>query len=220
MDKSDTLGILALIKRLPNSPIVDRESSEETLTLFHAILGDLPVDMAKAAAIQYLSEGNPFFPAPGVLRDKAMELQLLAAGLPTAGEAWGMVLAGNRPADPVFCQEGAMYREAYIAAQTGQNLMLYARHVESCDTCDLGGYRENYRHPAVAETVKLLGGRDAILTDNPAADRARFLEAYREVIAREKMKMGMTPRVAEFVENSRPVLVSGEMKQLSARLSK
>jgi hypothetical protein len=32
--------------------------------------------------------------------------------------------------------------------------------------------------------------------------------------------MGMTPRVAEFVESSRPALVSGELKQLSARLAK
>src|SRR5690349_9083007 len=97
MNKPETLAILDLIKRLPNSPIVDKESGEETLTLYHAVLGDLPADMAKAATIQYLSEGNPFFPTPGVLRDKAMDLQLLAAGLPTAGEAWGMVLAANRP---------------------------------------------------------------------------------------------------------------------------
>jgi hypothetical protein len=221
MNKPDTLEIVNLIKRLPNSPITDRDSLNETVNLFFAVLGDLPADMAKAATIQYLSEGNPFFPMPGVLRDKAMELQMLAAGLPTAGEAWGMVLTANRPANPVFCDEGARLRDAVNNAATyWSSLKEYSRHVDECDVCDLGGYRENYRHPAVAETVKMLGGRDAILTDNPAADRARFLEAYREVIAREKMKMGMTPRVAEFVENSRPALVSGELKQLSARLSK
>lgn len=221
MNKSDTLEIVNLIKRLPNSPIADRDSLNETVNLFHAVLGDLPADMAKAATIQYLSEGNPFFPTPGVLRDKAMELQMLAAGLPTAGEAWGMVLAGNRPADPVFCDEGARLREsANDPATYWSALKDYSLHVDNCEQCDLGGYRENYGHPAVAETVKMLGGRDAILTDNPAADRARFLEAYREVIAREKMKMGMTPRVAEFVENNRPLLVDGSIKQLSARMAK
>jgi hypothetical protein len=221
MNKPDTLEIVNLIKRLPNSPITDRDSLNETVNLFFAVLGDLPADMAKAATIQYLSEGNPFFPMPGVLRDKAMELQMLAAGLPTAGEAWGMVLTANRPANPVFCDEGARLRDAVNNAATyWSSLKEYSKHVDECETCDLGGYRENYRHAAVAETVKLLGGRDAILTDNPAADRARFLEAYREVIAREKMKMGMTPRVAEFVESSRPALVSGELKQLSARLAK
>jgi hypothetical protein len=221
MNKPDTLEIVNLIKRLPNSPITDRDSLNETVNLFFAVLGDLPADMAKAATIQYLSEGNPFFPMPGVLRDKAMELQMLAAGLPTAGEAWGMVLTANRPANPVFCDEGARLRDAVNNAATyWSSLKEYSKHVDECETCDLGGYRENYRHAAVAETVKLLGGRDAILTDNPAADRARFLEAYREVTAREKMKMGMTPRVAEFVESSRPALVSGELKQLSARLAK
>jgi hypothetical protein len=221
MNKPDTLEIVNLIKRLPNSPITDRDSLNETVNLFFAVLGDLPADMAKAATIQDLSEGNPFFPMPGVLRDKAMELQMLAAGLPTAGEAWGMVLTANRPANPVFCDEGARLRDAVNNAATyWSSLKEYSKHVDECETCDLGGYRENYRHAAVAETVKLLGGRDAILTDNPAADRARFLEAYREVTAREKMKMGMTPRVAEFVESSRPALVSGELKQLSARLAK
>ena len=221
MNKSDTLEIVNLIKRLPNSPVGDRDSLNETVNLFFAVLGDLPADMAKAATIQYLSEGNPFFPMPGVLRDKAMDLQLLALGLPTAGEAWGMVLTANRPADPVFCGEGARLRDGVDSPETyWSTLREYSKHVDECETCDLGGYREKYGHPAVAETVKLLGGREAILTDNPAADRARFIEAYREVIAREKMKMGMTPTVAEFVDRSRPALVSGGVRQLSERLSK
>ena len=219
MNKPETLEIVNLIKRLPNSPITNGESLNETVTLFFAVLGDLPADMVRAATIQYLSEGNPFFPMPGVLRDKAMELQLLAAGLPTAGEAWGMVLTANRPADPVFCGEGARLRDAVNNPETyWSSLKAYSAHVDECETCDLGGYRENYGHPAVAETVRLLGGRDVILTDNPAADRARFIEAYREVIHREKMKMSMTPVVAEFVENSRPVLIGDSIKQLSSRL--
>ncbi len=50
------------------------------------------------------------------------------------------------------------------------------------------------------------GGRDVILTDNPVSDRKQFIDAYREVIARERMKMGMTPTVARFVEDNRPLL--------------
>lgn len=214
-------AIVKLIKDLPNSPIGNGDSLDATVNLFHKILKDLPCDMVQAATVQYLSESNPFFPTPGTLREKAMDLQLLAMGIPTAGEAWGMVLAANHPADPVFCEEGATLRDAVSGSESyWLALREYSKHLDDCRVCDLGGYREKYGHPAVAEAVRCLGGREAILTDNPVSDRARFIDAYREVIAREKMKMGMTPAVAEFVENNRPVLVAESVKQLSEKLSR
>jgi hypothetical protein len=218
--KAEVLDVVLLMKRLPNSPVTDKQSLDETVALFLAVLGDLPVDMVKAATIQYCSEGNPFFPTPGVLRDKAMELQLLALGIPSPAEAWGMVLTAYKYFEMRLCDEGHRTREAAANAkgeEYNRALRDYSMHMDRCESCDLGGYREAYDHPAVAETVKLLGGRDVILTDNPVADRARFIEAYREVIARERMKMAMTPKVAEFVENNRPLLpgTGVQIKQLS-----
>lgn len=200
MNKSETIAIVKLVRRLPNSPITDDKSLDETVELFLAVLGDLPVDMARAATIQYLSESNPFFPSPGALRDKALDLQLLAIGIPTAGEAWGMVLNAVVPTSR-WCEIGASLRDA---VQAGSHywgaLREYDAHVTKCSICQTSGLGEDYKHPAVSETVKLLGGRDAILTNNPTADRARFIEAYREVVAREKMKMGMVPAVSSYVE--------------------
>lgn len=215
--KTEIMEIVNLLKRLPNSPITDKESLDETVKLFLAVLEDLPADMVKAATIQYLSEGNPFFPSnPGVLRDKAMELQMLAMGIPSPAEAWGMVLSANKPIPHVFCETGAALRDACMSGENyGATLDASKRHDKECRICgdgisedvnDYGGFKDVYAHPAVAEAVRILGGRDAIMTDNPSADRARFQEGYRDVVARERMKMGMTPTVARFVEDNRPLL--------------
>jgi len=218
MKKSEVLEIVNRIKYLPNSPIVNREILDEMVETFFLLLEDLPADMVKAATVQYLSEGNPFFPSnPGVLRDKAMELQMLAMGIPSPAEAWGMVMAGLKPAHHVFCETGAALRDACISGENyGATLAASKRHDKECAVCgkgisedvnDYGGFRDEYAHPAVAETVRLLGGRDVILTDNPVSDRKQFIDAYREVVARECMKMGMTPVVAKFVEDNRPLLL-------------
>lgn len=216
--KPEIIEIVNLLKRLPNSPITDVVSLNETVTLFLAVLEDLPADMVRAATVQYLSEGNPFFPSnPGVLRDKAMDLQMLAMGIPSPSEAWGMVLSANKPTPHVWCETGAALRDACMSGESyGATLAASKRHDKECGICgngiseevnDYGGFKDVYAHPAVAEAVRLLGGRDAIMTDNPSADRARFQDGYREVIAKERMKMGMTPTVARYVEDNQALLL-------------
>jgi len=229
--------VVNLIKRLPNSPITDKIGLDETVRLFLAVLGDLPAETIKTATIQYLSEGNPFFPTPGAIRDKAMELQMLALGIPTPAEAWGMVLTARQYVEPVFCAEGWRSRSTGDKAneEYWKVVKESRKHDDECTSCRPGGFQEIYGHNAVAETVRLLGGRDIILTDNPVADRARFIEAYREVVARERMKMAMTPRVSQFIEQSQHLLeddqraaldtgesaeLSKQMKRLTARLEK
>src|SRR5688572_11055943 len=111
MKRSEVLEIVNRIKYLPNSPITNKEILEEMVDTFYLLLEDLPADMVKAATVQYLSEGNPFFPSnPGVLRDKAMELQMLAMGIPSPAEAWGMVLTAVKYFQSVTCEEGARLR--------------------------------------------------------------------------------------------------------------
>lgn len=193
---------ILLMQFLPNSPVNDR-NVETVVDTFELVLSDLPVEDVDAAARQYLSVGT-FFPTPGVLRETAMDLQLLAIGVPTSTEAWGMVRSGLKLIESVFCEAGALLRDGYLSQQTTGNLVLYSQHVDACSICTLGGgYREQYAHPVVAETVRLLGGRDVILTENVVADRARFVEAYREVVARERMKTAMLPEVSKFVADKK-----------------
>jgi hypothetical protein len=228
MNKSEIISILELLKTLPNSPIKNKEDVLEVSKLFHAVLEDLPSEMVKAATVQYCSEGNPFFPTPGTLRDKAMDLQMLAMGIPTPAEAWGMVLTANKPTPHTFCETGAALRDACMSGENyGSALAAAKKHDKECsicgagisdDVCDYGGFRDEYAHSAVAETVRLLGGRDVILTDNPVSDRKQFIDAYRDVIARERMRMGMTPTVARYVEDNRLIaLDTGEKNYLESQ---
>jgi hypothetical protein len=218
--RNEIIEVLNLVKSLPNCPMKDAESIKNTVDLFVAVLEDLPVEMVRTATVQYCSEGNPFFPMPGVIRDKAMELQLLALGIPTPAEAWGMVLKAIQYTPREYCETGMSLRENYDS-KNGQ-LVAYMRHLDECGICGRGGFTENYGHAAVEETVKLIGGRDAIFTDNLTADRARFSDAYREIIAKERMKLAMLPSVAAYIETVKPVQIGAgtQVKQLAERLSK
>lgn len=198
----DITRIILKMQYLPNSPITDANVNS-VMDTFEDVLADLPVEIIDAAARQYMSTAI-FFPTPGKLRETAMDLQILAFGLPTPAEAWGLVITAEKYFEKQLCQGGAeLYEKACSGANYKENLLAYDKHMQECSVCDNGGFREDYGNPVVAETVRLLGGRDVILTENPTADRARFIEAYREVVSRERTKAAMPPEVKEYIEERR-----------------
>jgi hypothetical protein len=221
-DRIQITRAVLTMQYLPNSPITER-NVESVVDTFEMVLSDLPAETVEAATRQYLST-EIFFPTPGRLREIAMDLQMLAIGLPTPAEAWGMVLSANKYSEKVLCQTGFdLYTAACNARETYQaDLLTYSKHLKDCTVCVEGGYHEDYGHPSVAETVRLLGGRDIILTDNPTADRARFIEAYREVVARERTKTAMLPKVKQYIETTQQKSLStdGAIKQLTKGMSK
>lgn len=204
--EQEIMQAVLLCRFMPNSPITD-DNVKAVARTFIVILEDLPAEFLQAAAVQYLSE-NKFFPTPGDFRNTAMDLFMLSLGIPSGAEAWGMVLSAYSYQEPVFCQTGAGLRQAYIEHQTRGELAAYDAHMKSCEVCNIGGYAERYSHPAVEETVKMFGGREVIITDNPAADRARFIEAYREVVAKQRKMQGMIPKVRAFIEDKSNKLLS------------
>lgn len=217
--------VVGMMAYLPNHPLKNGGDAAALVDRFFWVLSDLPVEILRAASVQYLSEAT-FFPTPGQLRERAMDLQMLALGLPSPAEAWGQVLAAPRYLQAVLCETGAELRRNAEHQGEGyfQAVREYSRHLDGCGICTEGGYREIYASPVVAECVKMLGGRDALMTDNPSADRARFIEAYREIVARERMKAGMLPQVKQFIAENAPLaLAEGTapgIKQLAERLSK
>lgn len=221
-DRTQITRAILTMQYLPNSPITER-NVESVIDTFEMVLSDLPAETVEAATRQYLST-ETFFPTPGRLREITMDLQMLAIGLPTPAEAWGMVLSANKYVEKVLCSIG---HELYMTASNSKenyqsDLRAYSVHFDNCDICTDGGFREDYTHPAVAETVRLLGGRETILTNNPTADRARFIEAYREVVTRERTKTAMLPKVKQYIEATKQnSLQAGEaVKQLTKGMSK
>ncbi len=87
MDKVEFAKILATLAAL----YPRYELKKETIAAYHAILGDLSVDLLRAAALQIASRDSPWFPAAGELRAAAFRLLEREAGVPSAGEAWGEV---------------------------------------------------------------------------------------------------------------------------------
>ena len=187
---------------------------ENTPEAYLTILGDMDAELVRNAALQYLSAANQFtpIPTPGLLRDEAIEIEMLAAGIPTAGEAYGMVLDGLRRVGPQFCNDGAALRNAieHVPGEYQKRLWDYKIHVSDCKVCNTEPMQVlEYNHPLVAAVVRQLGGRDHIVTDNPMADRARFEDSYREIYMRERKKHAMLPEVRNQVETIRMQLDSG-----------
>src|SRR5690606_21047637 len=100
--KQDVFKILQRIKYLPNSPI-DEKNVDQIVEMFFVILKDLPFDLLDQATLFYLGQDTPFFPMPGKIRSKALELQMISLKIPTPSEAWGMVLNRNTMQPGAIC---------------------------------------------------------------------------------------------------------------------
>ena len=207
--------LMGKLQYLPNHPTTDKEKMW-ALNCFEDDLSDLPIETIEAAITQYRATAT-FFPTSGNIRELAMDLQMLIMGVPSPAEAWGMVLTAERHVSSQWCQTGADLREAGL---NGGDTKPYHNHMDKCDICTIGGLKEVYNHPIVNETVKILGGRAVIITDNPTADRARFIDAYREIVSRERKKSAMLPEVKGYIAQNQAALTINPMKQLTKGMSK
>lgn len=214
-EMTDMLGRVAY---LPNSPVND-ENVGEIVDTFLAVLEEFPADMVSAAVDYYLATGT-YFPTPSGLRDRVVELWVSAADIPMPAVAWGYVLDARRWTGAVWCKEGARLRDAVTG--TGDDywngIRALSEHTKVCEICKGPGDQHDFRHPAVAETVRRLGGLGNIFTGNLPADRSRFIEAFRDVVAQETKQLSMPVQVRTFVEEQRARLVSGQVGILAAKL--
>lgn len=209
--------VLFSMSSMPNAP----EITPALIREYHTVLGQWDDETLELAALHYKST-ETFFPTPGALNNKVLDMQMIAAGIPTAAEAWGQVIGGLKIVDTVLCQEGFDLRNAITG--TGEPYFKasreYNHHRRVCTICKDGGLVEEYSHPVVAETVRLLGGRSMLITDNPAADRKQFIDAYRERVALEGRKFIMPQKVKNYIEEKQYALTSAPIKQLAEGMRK
>jgi len=210
--------LLNTLVSLPNAP----EISADVVREYHAVLGHWPDELLDMAVLHYKSS-EVFFPTPGTLNNKILDLQFMAMGIPTAAEAWSQVLGAVRQVPTVLCETGSQLRtaaEGRIGGEYMSAIADYSIHFRNCEICTDGGWKEIYDHPVVAETVRLLGGRDMLLTDNLAADRKQFIDAYRERVQIEGRKFIMPPKIRDFIADQRLLEVGDQVKQLAKGMSK
>jgi len=218
--RNKVIDLLLSISHLPNAP--DLKNAESLVNEYYSVLGHWPDELLDAAALHYKSTGT-FFPTPGKLNESVLDLQMISVGIPTPGEAWSQVLGALRPTETILCEEGQRLRDSAQEVNTIAGAYLikakeYGLHRDTCTKCKQGGLQEIYSHPVVAETVRLLGGRDRLMTDNPAADRKQFIDAYRERVALEGRKAIMPPQVKDYIESTRAnQLTAGLIKKLEIK---
>lgn len=217
-------NLLELMSTLPNCPITSIETRDLVRKMYVAALSDIPSVYLQAAYLQYIGGDRPFFPSnPGTLREIAFDLEMTAQGIPTPSMAWAMVLRGPSMIEARYCAKGAEIRDSIDVTSRDYMTKLGALidHERTCDICMPTSRPGSYGSNVVDEVVKLMGGRDVIFTDNATADRARFLDSYRELVSIERRRLQMHPQVAALINDpGRPQLGTpiAEMKQLAAQL--
>ena len=89
---------------------------------------------------------------------------------------------------------------------------------------DTGSYGvPAFSSPLIERVVKNLGWRNLCLSENQVADRARFVQAYEQLMERATTEDMMLPEVKGYIETHGGNLLEApadQIKKLSARLSK
>lgn len=222
--------ILKMLSHLPNCPLqpgTDTDSqmaNKAIVDLFELQLRDLPFEYLQGAVLQYTGQDKPFFPSnPGTLRELAFDIEMIAQGIPTASQAWAMVMRGPQRIEARVCEKGYDLRQGADPASNNywRTIGEIADHEKTCDICMPASREGSYGSKTVDEVVRMMGGREVIFTENAAADRARFLESYRELVFIERQRLQLHPKVHELVADpNRPVLgnVGNDMRLLAARM--
>ena len=221
MAKLETVRKLLLsLQHLPNAP--DMRNADTMVRRYHEVLSQWPDDILEIAGLHYRGT-QTFFPSEGDLNNKVLDLQMITMGIPTAAEAWSQVLGAIKFFPTTLCETGIQLMQSVDGKLGGEYFNAvhdYGNHKTECPNCESGGYRETYSHSVVEETVKLLGGRDKLFTDNPAADRKQFIDAYRERVTLEGRKYIMPATVKIHIEQQKEIHAGDKIKQLAKGMSK
>lgn len=79
-----------------------------------------------------------------------------------------------------------------------------------------------WSNPLVAKAVKSLGWRNLCMSENQTADRARFIQAYEQLMERAEKEQMLIPEVREYLEDhgARLLDAPSQIKQLTKGMTK
>lgn len=147
----------------------------ETIEVYYEVLKDLPAELVQAAALEYIASASAFPPTPGQIRDRAMRLTRRANKVPSAAEAWQEVR--EAPADGV----------KRWSEETEEGWVIYNQPYQ-------------WDSPLTEKVARNLGWPNMFWSDNLAADRARFLEAYKLQVEYSTEEATSLPEVQSYLE--------------------
>jgi hypothetical protein len=154
-----------------------KEETREYIQVWYQMLRDLSPELVQAAALEYMTSPAAFPPTPGQIRHRAMTLIRRTNRVPSPEEAWEEV--SKAPVDGIVRRSEE--------TETGWHI-----------------YNEPYQwsHPIVGKVARNLGWPRSFWTDNQAADRARFINAYERQLDYSTEEMSSLPEVQNFIERN------------------
>ena len=184
----------------------------ETLDVYVKALADIDAGILRAAFVECMTHDDKgagtWFPAIARIRHYAARIRSGAAAQVTGNDAWGMVRAMLRLPEKLFMRtkdfERLREREGWLAPYEPDPDGLHIRLRTLPDSAE--------------RAVRAVGGWTYLRreSENEAADRARFLQAYEGAQAqeqhREEMAPGVRALVDQIVEQKR--IKSGERLEL------
>jgi len=180
----------------------DPRELAQTLKLYEQMLSDVDGSALVLAAKAHMAASR-FFPTIHDLRQAAIEISLPQRE--PAIVAWGDVMAAQ-----TWAWQGR-YREMIYTVKEAPGMPPMP---EMIVRQDLGG-EPPFDNPLTARACQVLGGwRSIMASECPAAERARFIEAYEALAARERENAMALPEVRE-----RQQIAAGRVAGLVGRVT-
>lgn len=166
----------------------------DTTRVYCQLLSDLPIEALKAAAISHARQGT-FFPSVAELTQATYDILIDELALPSAPEAWGMVVKRMRSTTTIY-RDGQYYTlepmlpiiEKAVAALGGWKALGMSENA----TADRARFFETYRILADRERQRV--------TEHPAVTAAK--ERYKALHTLGTASQGSPPLTAGYKEVS------------------
>lgn len=149
--------------------------TEETITVYIRLLGDLPAEDLQMAAV-HCATNNTFFPSVHELRQAIVDLKHKSSKTPSPYEAW-VEVASNRLekwTDTVEFEDG---RYGFVEKTF------------------------KFSHPVIEKVAREMGWPSRFPGENAVADRSHFIKAYKATINDVIDYELMLPEVREYIDS-------------------
>lgn len=173
----------------------NNQANEATIAAYTVGLQDLEADALRAGVLSCLTSCK-FFPTIAEIR--AAVVLLSTQGTPTAAEAWEFAHTAHPHFSVRRCQDAAnmIARMNAAPSQYIEIMPQYTRHIQTCQECFDGYEDPRWPHPLVEQIARQMGWPE-MHTDNPAADRARYIDAYESALRSARTEAAALPEVTQ-----------------------
>jgi hypothetical protein len=162
---------------------------DRTCAIYFDVLHDIPIELLHNAARQCVATLK-WFPKPSEIREQAIELIMIALGIPTANDAWAEVTRRMNNAFRVHEVDGKVTLGITGMYELTPQGYLTRRQPTAQD----------WSTPLIQKAIDGIGGWTALqMSDNPISDRTQFLRAYERYSMRQLQIARLLPETRQAV---------------------